>query len=145
MTGSVRLPPAPPPPAPGPPPSDVSAGGETLRTLLSAGALLTFAAAALVIVFGVIATSGVYGSRLAWLVAVALPLLATTMLLSWLATRAAPRARRGPASSPGKGVDLRKLLFVAALALVGIPVALAVALLSVYALIFVVHGISLLL
>jgi hypothetical protein len=37
------------------------------------------------------------------------------------------------------------MLLVAALVLIGIPVALAGALLSVYAMIFVLHGISLLL
>ncbi len=127
------------------PDSDGTGGRRAPRALLTAGAALTFTAAVLVIIFGVLATSGVYGARMAWLVVAALPLLATTMLLSWLATRAAPRSRQGPASSPGTGVDLRKLLLVAALVVVGIPVALAVALLSVYALIFVVHGISLLL
>ena len=118
------------------------------RALLTAGATLTFTAAALVIIFGVIATSGVYGSRMAWLVGVALPLLAMTMLLSWSATRAATRAGLGPTPSPGgpdRVVDVRKVLFVTALVLIGVPVALAAALLSVYALIFVLHGITLLL
>jgi hypothetical protein len=136
---------------PATPDSDGTGGRRALRALralLTAGAALTFTAAALVIIFGVLATSGVYGSRMAWLVGVALPLLAMTMLLSWLATRAAARVGPGPTPSPagpGRVVDVRKMLLVAALVLIGIPVALAGALLSVYAMIFVLHGISLLL
>jgi hypothetical protein len=133
---------------PATPDCDGTGGRRALRALLTAGAALTFTAAALVIIFGVIATSGVYGSRMAWLVGVALPLLAMTVLLSWSATRSAVRAGPGPTPSPGgpgRVVDIRKMLLVAALVLIGIPVALAGALLSVYALIFVLHGISLLL
>ena len=127
------------------PDSDGTGG---LRALLTTGAALTLTAAVLVIIFGVLATSGVYGSRMAWLVGVALPLLAMTVLLSWSATRAATRSVQGPTPSPrgqGRVVDVRKMLLVAALVLIGIPVALAGALLSVYAMIFVLHGISLLL
>jgi len=130
------------------PDSDGTGGRRALRALLTTGAALTFTAAVLVIVFGVLATSGVYGSRMAWLVGVALPLLATTMLLSWSAARAATRAGQGPTRSPGgpgRVVDVRRVCFVTALVLIGVPVVLAGALLSVYALIFVLHGISLLL
>jgi len=130
------------------PDSDGTGGRRALRALLTTGAALTFTAAVLVIIFGVIATSGVYGSRMAWLVGVALPLLAMTMLLSWSATRAATRAGPGPTPSPGgpgRVVDIRQVLFATALVLIGVPVVLAGALLSVYALIFVLHGISLLL
>ena len=120
----------------------------TRSTLLTAGAMLSFAAAALVMVFGVIATSGVYGSRMAWLLGVALPLLVITMLLARVAPRPAARVHEETPSSPGHagpGLDGRRTLFVAALVLLGIPVALAGTLLSAYAFIFVVHGISLLL
>jgi len=109
--------------------------------------MLAFGAAVLVVIFGVIATSGVYGSRMAWLVGVALPLLVMTMLLARLGAHAGARTHQGPSRSPGgpgAGSGARTALFVAALALFGIPVALACALLSVYALIFAVHGISLL-
>jgi len=130
------------------PDPDGTGGRRALRALLTTGAALTFTAAVLVIIFGVLATSGVYGSRMAWLVGVALPLLAMTMLGSWSATRAATCAGQGPTpSSGGQGrvVDVRQVLFVTALVLIGVPVVLAGALLSVYALIFVLHGISLLL
>jgi hypothetical protein len=130
------------------PDSDGTGGRRALRALLTTGAALTFTAAVLVIIFGVLATSGVYGSRMAWLVGVALPLLAMTMLLSWSATRAATRAGQGPTPSPGgprRVVDVGQVLFATALVLIGVPVVLAGALLSVYALILVLHGISLLL
>jgi hypothetical protein len=91
--------------------------------LPAAGASLSFGVALVVIIFGVIATSGVYGSRMAWLLGVALPLLATTAWLSWLAFRLPTRR---------------------ALAFLGLPAAFAALLLSAYALIFAVHGISLL-
>ncbi len=77
----------------------------------AAAALLTLTAAALVIVFGVIATSGVYGRRMAWLLGVAAPLLATSMGLSWLA-----RPRPGRHGMAGPSGQQRGLL-VSALAL----------------------------
>ena len=96
-----------------------------------------------VIVLGVIATTGVYGSRMAWLLGVACPLLAVAALLAWRATRL--RASHGsPAGGTRHGVAVPRLLLVASLVLLGIPAGLAAVLLSVYALILVVHGIGLL-
>lgn len=109
-----------------------------------AAALLTLTVAALVIAFGVIATSGVYGSRMAWLLGVALPLLATSMLLSH-AVRAPPRARPdGPRRPPDDGRRVGRVVFVSAALLFGIPFALALVLLAVDALLFALHGVSLL-
>ncbi len=114
--------------------------------LPAVGASLSFALALVVIVFGVIATAGVYGSRLAWLLGVACPLLALTALLSWLGARLAPRcARRGRSfAETHHRVDGPRLLFVTSLVLLGIPAVLAAMLLSAYALLFAVHGVSLL-
>ncbi len=110
-----------------------------------AAALLTLTVAALVIAFGVIATSGVYGSRMAWLLGVALPLLATSMLLSRAAVRAPARARPdGPRRPPDDGRRVGRVVFVSAALLFGIPFALALVLLAVDALLFALHGVSLL-
>ncbi len=147
MIRSVSLP-APSGPDPATPDLRGTRGRGVLRVLLTAGAVLSFTAAVLVFLLGVVATSGVYGSRVAWLVGVALPLLATTMLLTWSAARLAAGPRRGSSPSPAgarPGDDGRRMLFVAALVLFGVPVALVGILLSVDALIFVVHGVSLLL
>ena len=103
----------------------------------AAAALLTLTAAALVIVFGVIATSGVYGRRMAWLLGVAAPLLATSMGLSWL-------ARRALAGTVWRGRRVNDVVFLSALSLFGIPPALAVTALAAYALLFALHGVSLL-
>ena len=104
----------------------------------AAAALLALTAAALVIVFGVIATSGVYGQRVLWFLAVASPLLATSMVLSWLARRGARRLH--VARAPGQ----RRGLLVCALAVSAFQPALAVTGLAVYALLFALHGASLL-
>jgi len=69
----------------------------TIASSAAGAALLALAAAVLVILFGVIATSGVYGSRLAWLLGVALPLLALSVVLSWVARR----LWRGTGGRPG--------------------------------------------
>jgi hypothetical protein len=119
-------------------PAASSAGGRgLLRAVLTADALLTFTGAVCVIAFGVIATSGVYGSRLAWLLGIAFPLLALTIGLSWFAARAPARADHGR-------VDMPRVLFVTAVVLLAIPLGCALALLSVYALLFVLHGVSML-
>jgi hypothetical protein len=108
-------------------------------------ALLALAAAVLVILFGVAATSGVYGSRLAWLLGVALPLLAVSVVLSWEARRLWARDQGdGPSAGPNTGRKLNQVVLTAAAALFGIPFALVTMLLAAYALLFAVHGISLL-
>jgi hypothetical protein len=109
----------------------------------AAAAIMTLAAALVVIALGVIATSGVYGSRMAWLLGVALPLLASTMVLSRLAVRASARARAsGPAAVPVHGSVVGRGVFVSAAVLFAIPFALAAMLLVFYAVIMVLHGLS---
>jgi hypothetical protein len=108
-------------------------------------AIVTLDAAVLVIVFGVLVTSGVYGSRLAWLLGVALPLLAITMLLSRLSMHLPRRA--GPAALPAVRTRRRRVnraVFLTALSLFAIPCALGVALLAVDLLVFAQHGVGLL-
>jgi hypothetical protein len=75
--------------------------------LAVAAAMVTLAGAVGVIVFGALATSGFYGSRMAWFLGVAVPFLAISMLLSGLAGRAADGTAAGgrprchaPASAP---------------------------------------------
>jgi hypothetical protein len=114
--------------------------------LAGVAALVALVAAVLVIVFGVLATSGVYGSRLAWLLGVALPLLALTMLLAWLSLGGPRRIRPETHLAP---VDRRyrvgRGVLLVASSLLGIPLALAATLLAVYASLFAAHGLSLLL
>ncbi len=114
--------------------------------LPAVGASISFALAMAVIAFGVIATAGVYGSRLAWLLGVACPLLAMAALLAWLATRLSPGMARHepPVGGSHHGAVVPRLLVVTSLVLLGIPAGLAALLLSAYALIFAVHGIGLL-
>jgi hypothetical protein len=108
--------------------------------------VVTLMAALFVILFGVLATSGVYGSRLAWLLGVALPLLGITMLLAWLSPGGSRRIRPFLHVAPGDRHDQagRGVLLVAA-SLFGIPLALAAMLVFAYAVFFVAHGLSLLL
>ena len=113
--------------------------------LAGVSAIVTLDAAVMVIVFGVLVTSGVYGSRLAWLLGVALPLLAITMLLSWFSMRVSRRA--GPATLPAlrtRRLGVSRAVFLTGLSLVAIPCALAAALLAVDLLVFARHGVSLL-
>jgi hypothetical protein len=105
-------------------------------TTAGVGSVVTLMGALFVILFGVVATSGVYGSRLAWLLGVAVPLLAITMLLAWLSLRI-PSGDRAH-DRAGRGV-----LLVAA-SLFGLPFAVAAMLLFTDACFFVVHGVSLL-
>lgn len=128
----------------------MSAGALHFRTPTVAGsftgaALLALAAAVLVILFGVIATSGVYGSRMAWLLGVALPLLTLSVVLSLVARRLwAGDQREGPGAETHTGRRLGQVVLITAATLFGIPFALATMLLAVYALLFALHGISLL-
>ena len=119
-----------------------------MRATATAGvaSVVTLTAALFVLLFGVLATSGVYGSRLAWLLGVALPLLALTMLLAWVSRGCPRRVRPLLHVGPGDRRDQagRGVLLVAA-SLFGIPLALAAMLLLTYAVLFVAHGLRLLL
>lgn len=117
-------------------------------TALVGAALVTLMAAAIVLIFGVVATSGVYGSRMAWLLGVVLPLLVTSMLLSRLGLDASAGAQArpdAPLALPARGRHVGRVVFTLAAAAIGLPLALAVALLTVDALLFAVHGITVLL
>jgi hypothetical protein len=118
-----------------------------MNTALAECATLTLAGAVGVFLFGVVFTHGVYGSRMAWLFGVVLPLLAITAAFALGAARygAKSKARsvadreqdRHPPSSmdgqdPRRGVA--KAIGVVALILIGIPFALAgLLLLATYA------------
>ncbi|MFZ0250597.1 MAG: hypothetical protein WAL61_11690 [Acidimicrobiales bacterium] len=107
---------------------------------------MTLNLAVTVIVFGVLVTTGVYGSRMAWLCGVALPLLALTMVLSWLSVP--PPARAALRTRPATGSRRQRIargVFLTALSLFGLPLVLALLLLAALALVGVFHGLSLLL
>jgi hypothetical protein len=117
-----------------------------LRAADTAGvaSIVTLDAALLVIVFGGLVTTGVYGSRLAWLLGVALPLLAITLLLSWPSIRVGRQA--GPSSLPARRtrrLRVNRAVFLAAFSLIAVPSALALVLLAVDALVFAQHGVRL--
>ena len=71
--------------------------------------------------------------------------LALSMVLSWVARHLWARDQRdGPPAGPRPGPQLSRVTLVVAAALVGIPCALVTMLLAAYALLFAVHGVSLL-
>jgi hypothetical protein len=124
------------------------------RAFLLWYSLASFVGAVVVFVPGVIWTNGTYGSRMAWLLGVVLPLLLLTAVLAWLAGSRAPKqpsAPGYPASPHGWVENVRshmpevpktggaRKLFIASAALFAIPVALGMALLLVYAALFVRH------
>jgi hypothetical protein len=116
------------------------------RTVAGVAAIMALDAAVLVLVFGVVVTSGVYGSRLAWLIGVALPLLATTMVLSRLSTYPPRQVRGNALPAPlARRHTLSRTVFLAALCLFAIPIVLALGLFTAYALVCALHGVSLLL
>ena len=119
-----------------------------MRATTTAGiaSVVTLMAALFVILFGVLATSGVYGSRLAWHLGVALPLLALTMLLAWLSLGGPRRVRPFLHVASGDRYDQAgRGVFLVAASLFGLPLAFAAMLLLTYAVFFVAHGMSLLL
>ena len=108
------------------------------RVAFGGGAWVAFAAAVAVLILGVIATHGVYGSRMAWLLGVVLPLLVLTAGLSWLARRS---ARLPDRTDPTPGL---RVLTITALVLLALPFIGAAMLLATYAAFFVLHGLGLL-
>lgn len=136
-------------PSPPPPPRTVR------KLVLLGGAAATLVGAVVVFCVGVVWTTGVYGSRMAWLFGVAIPLLVLTAGFAWLASPQTPR-QGSAASHPGPprrwissarshvpGVPKSgapRTLFIISAVLVATPVALVVALLGVYTMIFVVYG-----
>jgi hypothetical protein len=119
-----------------------------VRATATAGiaSVVTLMAALFVILFGVLATSGVYGSRLAWFLGVALPLLALTMVLAWFSLGGRRRARPFlHVASADRHDQAGRGVFLVAAALFGLPLALAALLLLTDAAFLVAHGLSVLL
>jgi len=126
------------------PPRDSWTRGNSVLTVCAA---LTLVGAIEVFVW----THGVYGSRMAWLAGVVLPLLAITVGLAWAATRFKANAAQGNAEAfdrTDRGShhpvlrDRRhapRAIAIVSLVLIGIPLALAALLLLTYGLIFVSH------
>lgn len=115
----------------------------TVLTLCSA---VTLVAAIEVILFGVIWTHGVYGSRMAWLGGVALPLLVITAALAWAGARTGSAAHGGNTDGVSNAetphADRRsapRAIGITSLVLIGVPVVFALLLLLTYTLIFVTH------
>ena len=116
------------------------------NTVLTLCSVVTLVAAIEVILFGVIWTDGVYGSGMAWLGGVALPLLGITAALAWAGARPGPTADSGMANGVSSaGMTHRdrrsapRAIGITSLALVGIPAAFFLLLLMTYGLIFVSH------
>jgi hypothetical protein len=122
-----------------------------VNTALTMWSALTLVGAIEVFLFGVLWTHGVYGSRMAWLVGVVLPLLAITAGLGWAGARHG--VNPGPSSAEGvhQGTDpgshrgrrdrrsAPKAVGIVSLVLIGIPLALVGLLLMTYGLIFISH------
>jgi hypothetical protein len=113
----------------------------TVFTLCSA---VTLVAAIEVILFGVIWTQGVYGSRMAWLGGVAVPLLVIAAALAWAGARPGPTADIGMASGVSDAETTHRdrrsaprTIGITSLVLIGIPVAFFALLLMTYGLIVV--------
>jgi hypothetical protein len=109
----------------------------TVFTLCSA---VTLVAAIEVILFGVIWTHGVYGSRMAWLGGLAAPLLLITAALAWAGARPGPTGDT-EATHRDRRIAPRTI-GTASLLLVGIPVAFFLLLLLTYGSIVVSHWLT---
>ncbi|MGO8871964.1 MAG: hypothetical protein ACLQPH_11300 [Acidimicrobiales bacterium] len=122
----------------------------TGSTALLCSSLMALGAAAAVFTFGVIVTTAVYGSRMAWLFGVVLPLLAGSAALARCAIRMSKRpvvpvaavADRGPErADPGaiRRDGAARTLLVISLVLFALPFVLAACWLSVYGLLIVTY------
>jgi hypothetical protein len=124
-----------------------SRGSWTRRnTVFTVCSAAPFVAAIEVILFGVIWTHGVYGSRMAWLGGVALPLLVIAAGLAWAGAQPGPTAdggvTNGLSSTRTSQRDRRsapRAIGITSLILIGIPVAFFLLLLMTYGLIVVSH------
>ena len=100
---------------------------------LMATAALTGLGAVVVLLLGVILTTGVYGSRMAWLVGVGLSMLGLTAMSTWLASMVEPR------TSAKRYLRVASLV---ALAFIAIPFVLAGLLLVAYLLLLIRYEIG---
>jgi hypothetical protein len=128
-----------------------STSGRWMRrnTVLTLCSAVTLVAAIEVILFGVIWTHGVYGSRMAWLGGVALPLLVITSVLAWAGARPGSTARGGNTDRDGSAGTAHRdrrgaprAIGITSLVLVGIPVVFALLLLMTYILIILTHRLT---
>ena len=106
------------------------------------GSMASLAGAVGVFCFGTVVTDGTYGSRMAWLVGVVLPLLLLSAGFAGLVWRRSPRRRRAPdadASWPSWMEGAARTLLVVSATLVAIPVVLVLTLLLVYAALIAGH------
>lgn len=132
---------------------DTSSRGNWTRanTAFTMCSALTLVGAIEVFLFGVLWTHGVYGSRMAWLVGVVLPLLAVTAGLAWAGARHGVDAAPGTAEGVYQEADPRshhwgrdrrsapKAVGIVSLVLIGIPLSLVGLLVVTYGLLFIIH------
>jgi hypothetical protein len=111
-------------------------------SVLLGGSLGTLVCAIVVFVRGVLWTNGTYGSRMAWLLAGVLPLLLATIALAWTGSRRSQRSAAGSTPEDARRPSAARVLFAVSLALFALPFALALALLVVYAALFISHALS---
>ena len=124
-------------------------GWAGINTALLACSAAAFIGAVVVFLFGVILTHGVYGSRVAWLLGVVMPLLAVAAGSALTAARFGAESERDPSSDGqyfGNGrADRRSVartIAVISLILIGAPFVLTGLDLAIYGLIFVGYWFS---
>jgi hypothetical protein len=126
----------------GPPIAGTGGSTRAIHLLLGAAAALAFLGAVVVFLFGVILAGGVYGSRLAWLLGVVLPLLVLGALFARVAANIGGSIGAGSATGHVVTSERLRRFSVICLALVAVPFALAALLLFVYGVAFVLFGVG---
>jgi len=113
------------------------AGWSGLNTLVTVVATLFLVGGIEVVLFGTVWTHGVYGSRMAWLFGVAVPLLVVAAVLAWVALRLG--RSDAPPDHPGSRDPRRapRLVGLISLVLIGVPLMFFSLVLLAYGLIFV--------
>jgi hypothetical protein len=101
-----------------------------------------FLGAILVFLFGVVFTSGVYGSRIAWLLGVSIPLLVIALVLATGAVKLDGRDDPIGKTNRIDGVKVSKTITGISAALIATPFAIAAMLLCAYGSFFVIYLVS---
>jgi hypothetical protein len=101
-----------------------------------------FLGAILVFLFGVVFTSGVYGSRIAWLLGVSIPLLVFSLVLATGAFNLYGRNDPIGKTSRNDGVKVSKTIAGISAALIATPFAIAAMLFCAYGFFFVIYLVS---